>query len=331
MTNYIENLASNYKIGDNPIIIDLVLDGGAFNGFYQLGSLKLIKQLEKKRYLKVNKISGVSVGSILGYYYLTDTLDLFEKDFNNIRDYFREHLNVGLYKTYLKKRIKDLSDNIFNNLQEKLYISYYNITCGERIMKNTYKNKKDLIKTIIRSSHLPFISNGDILLKTNNELFIDGLYPYIFNNRDDNAQSKILYITLTTPNNINTLLSTKKEVNIKGRIIEGALDAHKLLFLNKSTNFCSFVNNWSTIDYIKLRFKHILFTSCIYFIILVNKCRNEFDKKYFLRYYYFINNIPLINKCINKCVDVIQPKLLYNIMKNISQNIFKDLLLHYCI
>ena len=261
MTNYIENLASNYKIGDNPIIIDLVLDGGAFNGFYQLGSLKLIKQLEKKRYLKVNKISGVSVGSILGYYYLTDTLDLFEKDFNNIRDYFREHLNVGLYKTYLKKRIKDLSDNIFNNLQEKLYISYYNITCGERIMKNTYKNKKDLIKTIIRSSHLPFISNGDILLKTNNELFIDGLYPYIFNNRDDNAQSKILYITLTTPNNINTLLSTKKEVNIKGRILEGALDAHKLLFLNKSTNFCSFVNNWSTIDYIKLRFKHIKFFS----------------------------------------------------------------------
>ena len=64
MTNYIENLASNYTIRDNPIAIDLVLDGGAFNGFYQLGSLKLIKQLEKKGYLKVNKISGVSVGSI---------------------------------------------------------------------------------------------------------------------------------------------------------------------------------------------------------------------------------------------------------------------------
>ncbi len=331
MTNYIENLASNYNVQNNKLSLDLVLDGGAFNGFYQLGSLKLIKQLERKGYLKINKISGVSVGSILGYYYLTDTLDLFEKDFTTIRDYFREHLNVGLYKQNLKQRINDLSQNIFNNLQDKLYISYYNISSGERIMKTTYKNKEDLINSIIKSSHLPFISNGKLFLKKDKELFIDGLYPYIFNNRDDNATSKILYISLTNPNNINTLLSTKKEVNIQGRIIEGALDAHKLLFLNKTTNFCSFVNNWSTMDYIMLRLKHILFTSFIYFIMIANACKDEINKKNLLRYYYLLKNIPFVNNFMNKCIDVIKPSLLYNIIKNISQTLYKDLLLHYCI
>ena len=29
--NYIENLASNYKIPDKPILLDIIIEGGAFN------------------------------------------------------------------------------------------------------------------------------------------------------------------------------------------------------------------------------------------------------------------------------------------------------------
>ena len=331
MTTYIQNLVTNYVIPNKPHNIELVLDGGAFNGFYQLGALKLIKELEKINYIKVNRISGVSVGAMLGFYYLSDQLDEFENDFENIRDYFRENLNVGLYRTYLKNRIHDISDTILNTFQNKLFIAYYNVSNGQRTVKSQYTNKQELTECILKSSHLPLMSNGDVFYKEKNNYFVDGLYPYIFNDRDANAKSKILYITLTRFNNTNTLLSTKKEVNIIGRILEGAMDAHKLLFLNKETNFCSFVNDWTVMDYVLLRIKHITMSVFIYFIVVFGKTKSIFYEHIVIKVKCICNKDPIIQNYMNMLNNIIQPNILINLIKNMIKNLYKDLLLYYCI
>ena len=80
---YIENLANNYPQLNKPIELDIIIEGGLFNGMYSCGALLLIKQLERKKYFRVNRISGASIGSIMGYYYFTDTVNEFAKDFQD--------------------------------------------------------------------------------------------------------------------------------------------------------------------------------------------------------------------------------------------------------
>ena len=65
----IKNLADNYPKNKEPIEYNIILEGGAFNGIFSGGALMLIKELEKKHYLKVNKISGASVGALMGFLY----------------------------------------------------------------------------------------------------------------------------------------------------------------------------------------------------------------------------------------------------------------------
>ena len=91
---YINNLTDNYPKIDKPIELDIVIEGGLFNGMYTAGTLLLIKKLEKKNYLRVNRISGVSIGSVLGYYYIADILDEFPDDFLQIRKKFKDQLNL---------------------------------------------------------------------------------------------------------------------------------------------------------------------------------------------------------------------------------------------
>jgi hypothetical protein len=332
MDTYIQNLANNYIIPTKPVDIDLVLDGGAFNGFYQLGSLKLIKELENRNYLKVNRISGVSVGAILGFYYISNQLDKFEKDFEITRDYFRENLNVGLYRKNIKDRINKISQNIFQKIQSKLFISYYNIQDGKRVVTNKYDSKNNLTNCILKSSHLPYISNGELFYKdVSGTMFIDGLYPYIFRERDHNTNTKILYISLTNFHSTGTLLSTKREVNVSGRIIEGALDAHKLLFLNKDTVFCSFIQNWNSTDFIFLRIKHVLFIFIIYTIIVFKKFHDFFITHCVPYVYYLYNNNSKFKKITDFLLDTFQYNQILGMIDGITKNIFKDFMLYYCI
>ena len=51
MIDYIENLILNYKT-ETPTKLDIIIEGGALNGYYALGCLKLIKRLEYKGYLR---------------------------------------------------------------------------------------------------------------------------------------------------------------------------------------------------------------------------------------------------------------------------------------
>jgi predicted acylesterase/phospholipase RssA len=75
VTKLIENLPDEFTKKKEPLILDLVLDGGVFNGNYLVGALYFLKEMEKKGYIKVDRISGSSVGSFVGLLYFLDELD----------------------------------------------------------------------------------------------------------------------------------------------------------------------------------------------------------------------------------------------------------------
>ena len=72
----VDNLPKEYKNKKNPIKLDLVLDGGVFNGSYLFGALYFLKEMESQKYMNIERISSTSVGSIAGLIYFIDCLDI---------------------------------------------------------------------------------------------------------------------------------------------------------------------------------------------------------------------------------------------------------------
>ena len=153
----IKNLPKN-KL-DKPEKIDIILEGGAFNGSYILGALYFLKELERKNYIIIKKISTCSISSILALLYLTDNLDKAnELYFDIIKDFKKK----GNLSKILK--IKDLfkqhiCNEKLNFLNKKLYICYNNIDSFKKRVVCKYKDIDELFDVIIRSCFIPFLIN----------------------------------------------------------------------------------------------------------------------------------------------------------------------------
>ena len=68
--NYIEQLLQNIPKQNVPYKLDIVFEGGSFNGLYGMGVLLFVKQMEKKGYVKIDRFSGASVGALGCFKYI---------------------------------------------------------------------------------------------------------------------------------------------------------------------------------------------------------------------------------------------------------------------
>lgn len=251
LLSYIDNLVSNINSDNIPKNIDLILDGGGFNGIYQLGALMYLRNLEEKQYLSVKRISGTSIGAFMGVVYILNKLDYAIEASEKMLKYFREHLNVryctkGL-TDFLREHMKKDDYLLINN---RLYITYFNNKTKKQVIKNKYKSNEDLIEQITKSAYLPFLSG----LNAQHNNSVDGINPYIFkkNNR------KILFIRLMTHKQVGTSLNIKNEINSYGRMLEGILDINKFFTTRQRTLLCSYVDEWNIMDFGLLRFREIV-------------------------------------------------------------------------
>ena len=112
---YINSLIDNLNKNSIPKNMDLILDGGAFNGGYQIGILLYLKELENLKLTNINKISGCSVGALLGTMYIGNCLDCGINYYKIILNYYR--CNSDLCK--LSSLITDF---VNNNIDDVVYI-----------------------------------------------------------------------------------------------------------------------------------------------------------------------------------------------------------------
>ena len=106
---FIKNLPENFKNNKNPIKLDLVLDGGIFNGSYLIGALYFLKEMEKRNYVKICRISGCSIGSIVAFIYIIDCLDILE----SLYDTTLKQLEMN-HKEDLEWKAVDLVSNLIH-------------------------------------------------------------------------------------------------------------------------------------------------------------------------------------------------------------------------
>jgi hypothetical protein len=261
----IENLPEETK---KLQYIDLVLDGGIFNGSYLVGSLYFLKEMERRNYIKVERISGCSIGSIVAFLYYIDSLDLVSNLYEMVNKEFKKKYTLNTLKSlkiFLQERIPH---NICSKVNNKLFICYHDIKKQKKIVKSNYKNVDDIIHTIIKSCYVPFLIDSNILYK---KKYIDGINAYIFKKQ---TNKKILHMELFGYDKFIYALNIKNEKNNFHRILSGLLDIHTFFIKKSNTPMCSFVNDWNIFNRfnynIKLLFEYI-FVKIFCIIIHVKK------------------------------------------------------------
>lgn len=259
---YIKSLIKNINIKEIPKEIDVCFDGGAFNGIYSLGCAYYLKVLEELKYLKVKRVSGASIGAWIALIYLTNGDDKINSDdiFKNISKYFKKNTNFRIYKNLVNDFIDKNVDDI-DKLNDRLYISYYDINNFELKTISKFKNKEHLCECIIRSSHIPYLMNGKCYYK---KRYIDGLMPHIFT---DNIRPN-LFIKLFTYNKIARAIRCNNEENSQYRIINGIVDINNF-FMDGNSDMCSYTNNWSYYYTIERYIREILIINILKFINLI--------------------------------------------------------------
>lgn len=286
--NFINDLDTNNLPGE----IDIVLEGGALNGSYELGIMMYIKKLEKLNKIKVNKISATSVGTLIGMAYILDKLDEFKDMSNELIKFFKINGNFYIFKELIYDFFKNNMDkNDYKLFDNKFYLTYFNLKKKKQIIKKKYKNNKDLINQIIKSAYVPFLMDGNIHYKWN----VDGCYPYIFLKREN---TKILYISITSFKYIKGVISIKNEINGNNRVFEGILDVNRFFNTNKPSDLCSYIDDWGIKDFLIIRIKElILVLIIIIFDISINVV--EFIPDYLKTNNYIIHIKQVICKLTN--------------------------------
>ena len=297
----IDNLPDYIKNTEKPLKIDLVLDGGVFNGSYLAGALYFLKEMENRKYIIVERISGCSIGSIAGFLYIMNRLDLITNLYKEFNKEFKETYSLNIIN-YIKNNLSEFSnEDNFKKINSNLYITYYNIVKRVKKVKCVYKNWQELSDTLIKSCFFPYLINGNLLYKNK---YLDGISPYIF---DKQPEKKILYIELFSSDKICGMINIKNEKTNFHRILSGLLDIHNFFIKESRTIMCCYVNEWNLLDKFYYKLKSI-FEKCFVYII------------------YFI---IIIKKYIN--IDDLNDNIYYKLISKILYDVFTTLLETYCL
>ena len=296
----IENLPDDLKNSKTQLRLDLVLDGGIFNGSYLVGALCFLKEMERRNYIIIERISGCSIGSVVAFLYFIDALDTMPQLYDIVKNEFKEKYKLPTIKEIKQHLQNKIPDNICEKINGKLYICYNNIKNGRKTIKSQYKNVDEIMNTIIKSCFIPYLIDGEILYE---EKYIDGINPYIF---PEEPNKKILFLDLFGYDKIGNLLNVKNEKTNYHRILSGLLDIHNFYIKQSNTQMCSYVNDWSFVNigfnYIKMLIEK-LFIYITYFLIYVK----------------------------NKIPSTFETTVLYKILSKITHEIFIIILETYCL
>jgi hypothetical protein len=293
----IENLPEDSKKRQK---IDLVLDGGLFNGSYLVGALYFIKEMERRDYIEIDRISGCSIGSIVAFLYYIDALDLMPKLYEIANDEFKKDFTLKMIKKlkyYFKNRIPD---DICSKINNKLFICYNNIKNYKKIVKSTYNNVDDIFDTIIKSCYVPFLIDNNMMYK---KKYIDGMNAYIFKKE---SNKKILHMELFSFDKFTYAINIKNEKTNFHRIMSGLLDIHSFFIKKSNTPMCSYVEDWHIINKCNYNVKLLVEKIITYILYLIS---------------YFKKYTP---------IDV-KDNLFVKIISKIIFDIFSTILENYCI
>lgn len=282
--------------------IDLILSGGAFNISYLAGCLYFLREMREKGLIKINKISTCSASSLAGLLFMVDKVDILEeKVYNMLTNSFKKNKYVIFNEETLDSVIElvkeELPKDILSVINNKLYITYYDIIECRKVVKSEFKTIDELVKVIRRSTFIPYITMDKLCEEGR---YVDGGTPYIFD-REDNV--KRLYINLCGYDKILDCIIIKKEKVIAHRVLNGILDIHNFFFRGKKTSMCCYVDDWSIIrkiDFMLLELR--IYVACL-LVYIITKIKECIPEEYYKENKLIIKIVKQLRKEIGSCVE----------------------------
>jgi len=278
----IDNLPKTITLQKEAQDLYIIFDGLSFNGNYHhyIGAIFFLKEMEKRNYIKVQRISGSNVGSIIALLYLIDTLEIIPELYNVAKDHFTKNHNLDFIKQLyllLKDKLSKnklsknkLSKDLLPLINNRLFISYNNVKTGKKKVKSVYKNIDDIFTTILKSCYIPYLIDGNIAY---NNKYIGGCIPYIFKKGlTKETNTKILYLDLFGNNNIwNAIEKTTFQ-----RSLIGLLDIHAFFIKQTNTSMCSYIDDWTLCKKGWFYSKYILEKICVIIVQVILYVKNLF-------------------------------------------------------
>jgi hypothetical protein len=213
----------------------------------------------------------------------------------DIYEYSIQHIgkkqNIDILNHLIEMISHFLPENIHETISNKVFISYYNVKKNKKIIKRKYKSREDLLETVRKTCFFPLFLNGELFYKNK---YVDGMSPYIF----PINKNRIIYIQLLSFDKIIDSFFINGEKTNMSRILYGLLDMHSL-YLNKKTEFCKYMDNFT----IKLWLFNVIKTMFEKILLLILWISCKIGENYY-------KNLEL-----------------YKILKHFFSNLFKD---YYC-
>ena len=261
LNQYIRALVVNIKQDNIKTNVNLIFDSGAVNGVLGTGAALYIHNLEQMGYFKVNKVSGCSIGSLIALWYICGCPEEMYNFSDTLFNYYKKHKNFYMYETIITEMVYQLfSSDDMSKINDRLYINYYDTKKCRNKVVHKYKNRKHLIRCILRSSHVPFLTTSEHKYQGR---YVDGIVPHFFTCAGAGAAGAagaadttctnlfIKLINFTDPFNC---LNVKREQNIYSRLLSGIVGVNDF-FVNGKTYLCSYVNDRSYLTFIQMYVK----------------------------------------------------------------------------
>ena len=272
LSKYIHKLIDELPISNKTQKLDLVFEGGLFNGSYLIGALYYLRELELRNRIRIDRISGCSVGSLTALVYFSNTYHLLEPIYTLTYRHFKKTNNVNIFNHIFAQLRPHLTPAIMAGLNGRLFITYYNVKHNEQVVRHKYRSVDDLFDVIRKSCYCPYVIDHSFLYK---KKYVDGFYPYIF---PSVAGKKVMHFNIHRFDKLFHGISIKNEKTNYRRIIAGILEAHTFFAYGHATSICSYVNDWTPIDYVE----HWLYLSVLKMIVWLlhkmYKLTNVLDK-----------------------------------------------------
>ena len=292
---FVDSLIENITPLNDPIQHNIILDGGAFNGSYHHGALYYFSELEKKHYIKINKVSGTSIGALYGMFYILDDFDSGIEGYTVFRNTFKTDGNFNFAKKWLSDYKKNMREDSYKLCNGRLFITYYNIKKCKQVIVSKYKNNNHLVKTVLKSISIPFIYDGSLAYK---DKYLDGFTPYIFNDKSiDN-----IYVNLHSSDRIKGMISTYYDKNSYSRILNGIDNAHQYFVKKQGNSLCSNMSQWGFNDKIKLYLKELFYYLLVktIYVVFITK---DFIPEPYLESIINSNFTTIIHKIYLLCIN----------------------------
>ena len=249
--------------------IDLILDGGAFSGSYLLGGLLYLHHISD--YIKINRISATSTGSLFGLLYLSNLLSKYNyKFYKKFRKCFKTKGNLSVLKDCLEFIKKNISCDFYLRCNKVFYVTYFDISTKKQVVRYTYSSNNDLISCIYKSCYIPFLIDNKLSFENK---YIDGLVPFIFAKNN----TKTLFMDLHS-NYLSKMINIKNELNNHSRILTGIFETHRFFMYGKS-NLCFDIYNHYYYYKIAFYIRQNIAVKIVYLISLLQCLLNKNLKK----------------------------------------------------